>query len=92
MATVDKVFEQQELRRETRQLRQRVRDRVAPNNIVGASPPMQRVFEIFDQVAPSRSTVLITGESGTGKELVANALHQRSPREEEPARVGRADA
>ena len=80
LVVLDKVFETQELRRETRQLRQRVRDRVAPNNIVGVSPPMQRVFEIVDQVAPSRATVLITGESGTGKELVANALHQRSPR------------
>ena len=84
LVVVDKVFEQQELRRETRQLRQRVRDRVAPNNIVGASPPMQRVFEIVDQVAPSRATVLITGESGTGKELVANALHQRSTRPNGP--------
>jgi two-component system NtrC family response regulator/two-component system response regulator HydG len=41
---------------------------------------MQQVFEIIDQVAPSRATVLITGESGTGKELVAGAIHQRSPR------------
>jgi DNA-binding NtrC family response regulator len=80
LVVLDKALEQQELRRETRQLRQRVRERVAPGNIVGDSPPMQRVFEIVDQVAPSRATVLITGESGTGKELVANALHQRSPR------------
>lgn len=84
LVVLTKVFEQQELRRETRQLRQRVRDRVAPNNIVGVSPPMQRVFEVVDQVAPSRATVLITGESGTGKELVANALHQRSPRAHGP--------
>ncbi len=84
LVVLGKVFEQQELRRETRQLRQRVRDRVAPNNIVGDSPPMQRVFEVVDQVAPSRATVLITGESGTGKELVANALHQRSPRASGP--------
>jgi DNA-binding NtrC family response regulator len=80
LVVLDKVFEQQALKRETRQLRQRVRDRVAPNNIIGTSPPMQRVFEVVDQVAPSRATVLITGESGTGKELVANAIHQRSPR------------
>jgi DNA-binding NtrC family response regulator len=84
LVVLDKVFEQQALRRETRQLRQRVRDRVAPGNIVGASPPMQRVFEIVDQVAPSKATVLITGESGTGKELVANALHQRSTRASGP--------
>ncbi|HSK02579.1 MAG TPA: response regulator, partial [Kofleriaceae bacterium] len=69
LVVLGKVFEQHELRREARQLRQRVRDRVAPNNIVGDSPPMQRVFEVVDQVAPSRATVLITGESGTGKEL-----------------------
>jgi DNA-binding NtrC family response regulator len=42
------------------------------------------VFEIVDQVAPSRATVLITGESGTGKELIANAIHQRSPRAKGP--------
>jgi len=84
LVVLDKVLEAQALRREARQLRARVRDRVAPNNIVGGSPPMQRVFEIVDQVAPSRATVLITGESGTGKELVANAIHQRSPRANGP--------
>jgi two-component system, NtrC family, response regulator len=73
-------MEHLQLKRETRQLRARVRDRVAPSNIIGQSPPMQRVFEITDQVAPSKATVLITGESGTGKELVANAIHARSPR------------
>ncbi|MGE0867103.1 MAG: sigma-54-dependent transcriptional regulator [Kofleriaceae bacterium] len=84
LVVLAKVFETQELRRETRQLRQRVRDRVSPGNIVGNSPPMQRVFEVVDQVAPSRATVLIAGESGTGKELVANAIHQRSPRANGP--------
>src|ERR1044071_3550134 len=80
LVVLAKVLETQALRRETRQLRLRVRERVAPGNIVGISPPMQRVFEVVDQVAPSRATVLITGESGTGKELVANAIHQRSAR------------
>src|SRR5689334_19033119 len=84
LVVLDKVFEQQDLRREARQLRQQLKSKLAPSNIVGASPPMQRVFEIVDQVAPSKATVLITGESGTGKELVANALHQRSPRAHGP--------
>jgi DNA-binding NtrC family response regulator len=80
LVVLDKVLETEHLRRETRQLRARVRDRVAPRNMIGNAPPMQRVFEIIDQVAPSRATVLISGESGTGKELVADAIHQRSPR------------
>ncbi len=84
LVVLDKTFEQQALQREARQLRARVRDRVAPHNIVGTSPAMQRVFEVVDQVAPSKATVLITGESGTGKELVANALHMRSPRAQKP--------
>jgi DNA-binding NtrC family response regulator len=84
LVVIDKVMEHLELKRETRQLRARVRDRVAPSNMIGSSPPMQRVFEITDQVAPSKATVLITGESGTGKELVANAIHARSPRANGP--------
>ncbi len=84
LIVIDRVFETEQLRRETRQLRQRVRDRSAPTNIIGSAPPMQSVFEIVDQVAPSKATVLITGESGTGKELIANAIHQRSPRANGP--------
>ncbi len=84
LVVLAKVLETRALRCETRQLHQQVRDRVAPGNLVGMSPPMQRVFEVVEQVAPSRATVLITGESGTGKELVANALHQRSPRASGP--------
>ncbi len=84
MVVIDRVLETEYLRREAHQLRARVGNRVAPDNIIGNSPPMQQVFEIVDQVAPSRASVLITGESGTGKELIANALHQRSPRAKGP--------
>ena len=41
---------------------------------------MQKIFELLNQVAPSKASVLITGESGVGKELVADALHQFSNR------------
>jgi DNA-binding NtrC family response regulator len=77
---IDRVLEAATLRRETRQLKSRIRDRLAPGSIIGDSPLMQRVFETIDQVAPSKATVLLTGEAGTGKELLANAIHQKSGR------------
>ncbi|MCB9536425.1 MAG: sigma-54-dependent Fis family transcriptional regulator [Myxococcales bacterium] len=52
--------------------------------LIGTSAAMQRVFGIVDKVARTPSTVLITGESGTGKELIAKALHEHSPRADEP--------
>jgi DNA-binding NtrC family response regulator len=75
-----RALEHHRLAAEARQLRARLDERFARRNIVGSAPAMRRVFEVIDQVAPSRATVLITGESGTGKELVAAAIHHRSPR------------
>jgi DNA-binding NtrC family response regulator len=53
-------------------------------NLVGASVAMRQTFELVDQIARTEATVLITGETGTGKELVAEAIHQRSPRARGP--------
>ena len=52
--------------------------------IIGEAPAMQEVFRIIGRLSHSHMTVLIHGESGTGKELVANALHQHSPRAQQP--------
>ncbi|WP_421248687.1 sigma-54-dependent transcriptional regulator [Aeromonas jandaei] len=51
---------------------------------IGASMAMQAVYRIIESAAPSKATVFITGESGTGKEVCAEAIHQCSPRREQP--------
>jgi len=52
--------------------------------MIGTSPPMQRLYRLIENVAPTESTTLISGESGTGKELVARAIHRLSPRRDGP--------
>ena len=54
------------------------------NDIIGASPPMQQVFETIRRVAATEIPVLVVGESGTGKELVARAIHGESARKNGP--------
>jgi two-component system NtrC family response regulator len=53
-------------------------------NMIGANPQMQAVFDMIRKVAPTTAPVLILGESGTGKEMVAKALHHRSSRSSGP--------
>ncbi len=55
-------------------------DGANPGEIIGASEPMRRIFDIIRRVADTTTTVLISGESGTGKELVAKAIHKASSR------------
>jgi DNA-binding NtrC family response regulator len=65
---------------ERRSLRRAMSREVDRGAIIGRSDIMQEVFRLVEQVAPARSTILITGESGTGKELIAKAIHEASPR------------
>ncbi|HEX2675736.1 MAG TPA: response regulator, partial [Polyangiales bacterium] len=81
---IDRVLERRKLVEETGRLRERLSERNRIESIVGSSPPMLKVFETIQQVAPSRASVLITGESGTGKELVAAAIHEHSNRASGP--------
>lgn len=69
---------------ERRNLRQVMTRSVKRDAIVGRSEKMEEIFRLVDRVAPARSTVLITGESGTGKELLAKAIHEASPRADNP--------
>tara|TARA_R110002072_G_scaffold126266_1_gene263061 strand:+ start:2488 stop:4104 length:1617 start_codon:yes stop_codon:yes gene_type:complete len=65
-----------------RDLMREVRQR--GGELIGNAPPMRRLREEIDLVGPAERCVLVTGETGTGKELVARALHEASPRREEP--------
>jgi two-component system response regulator HydG len=81
---VDKALRHHQLEQENLYLKERLSDRFDFANIIGRSPSMARLFETVALVAPSEATALIVGESGTGKELIANAIHQNSPRKDRP--------
>src|SRR5207248_5249153 len=68
---IARVLRQQNLEAENVSLRQQLQTRFGLENMIGESEPMREIFELVQQVAPSKATVLITGESGTGKELIA---------------------
>lgn len=80
LAQVAQAVEARRLRDENLHLKRALKQRFNFPNIVGKSDKMQILLDLVAQVAPSRSTVLISGESGTGKELIAKALHSASPR------------
>jgi two-component system, NtrC family, response regulator AtoC len=81
---IARALKQQNLEVENVSLRKQLDSKFGLENIVGESPVMKEIFEIAQQVAPTRATVLLGGESGTGKELVAKAIHQLSPRAKQP--------
>jgi DNA-binding NtrC family response regulator len=81
---VERALKQRETEDENVRLRRQLSEKYGFENIIGASDAMRSVFEVVEQVAPTRATVLIEGESGTGKELVAQAIHQLSPRAKGP--------
>jgi two-component system response regulator HupR/HoxA len=72
----------EKLRAENLVLRRQVQRAHAFDQIIGASPTMQRVFDVMEKVAQTDATVLITGETGTGKDLVARAIHYAGSRKE----------
>ncbi len=80
VAEIATAIERRRLEDENTQLKRALKQRYSFPNIIGKSERMVRMLDLVAQVAPSRSTILITGETGTGKELVAKAIHANSPR------------
>jgi DNA-binding NtrC family response regulator len=77
---IKRAVESRKLRLENIELKKRLNQKFGFDKIIGNSAAMHEVFETVKQVAPTKTTVLITGESGTGKELIAQSIHQLSGR------------
>jgi len=82
--TVQKASEQAGLRRQLRELRQRIDSKVEFSKLIGKSEAISRSIELAKKVAGTDTTVLLLGETGTGKELFAEAIHRSSKRREGP--------
>jgi two-component system response regulator HydG len=76
--TLSRAVQHRALRDEVKRLRQAVGAARGFEQMIGSSPPMQKLKGLIDRLAEVDATLLIAGESGTGKELVARAVHDRS--------------
>ncbi len=81
---VEKASAGVRLRLKNLELNQRLDERFGFEGVVGSSTQMRGVIERLKRIAPTDATVLIQGATGTGKELVAQAIHQNSPRKKKP--------
>jgi len=81
---LDQIVERHGTLREVRALRRQLREHGSFGKMIGQSAEMRKIYEIVEQAAPTTASVLLTGESGTGKELIAQTIHQLSPRAAHP--------
>jgi DNA-binding NtrC family response regulator len=81
---LDQIVERHGNRREMQVLRRQLQAQGRFGRLIGASRVMREIYQVIEQAAPTSTSVLVTGESGTGKELVAQTLHQLSPRASQP--------
>ena len=81
---IQRALKTKTLEVEVKQLHERLDEKFSVEGIVGHSPKLAEVIDRVKLVAPSKATILIEGETGTGKELIAQAIHQASPRARGP--------
>jgi len=81
---LDQIAERHDRQRETRALRRQLQEHGTFGRMIGGSFEMRKIYQLVEQAAPTNASVLVSGESGTGKELVAQTLHQLSPRAPQP--------
>lgn len=77
---VKRALEQKALKIENIQLKENIDEIIKPDNLIGESFQMKKIYELVHTVAKTDTTVMIRGESGTGKELIAKAIHINSGR------------
>jgi DNA-binding NtrC family response regulator len=78
------VTRTRELKQQIGSLRGELRKLGRFGPLIGASPQMQKVYDLVAKVAPTEATILVLGETGTGKELAAETVHSLSRRHKEP--------
>ncbi|NCF99830.1 MAG: response regulator [Planctomycetia bacterium] len=84
MLTIESAVEKSRLAHENKRLRSMISKEFGFSGIIGKHPGMVQLFERIERVSATGATCLIRGESGTGKELVAKAIHDLSPRKDDP--------
>jgi len=87
MDTIVKALDLRTIEHEKKILDDELKQNLHFGLIVGNSPAMLHIYKLIQQVAKTKTNVLITGESGTGKELIAWAIHQESERGEQPFQI-----
>jgi DNA-binding NtrC family response regulator len=81
---VKRALTNRELALKNKKLEEELEKKNQFKTMIGSSAAMRQVFDMISRAAPSKASILITGESGVGKELVADALHELSPRKDKP--------
>jgi len=81
---LEQIVELHNERRVNQMLRRQLREHGTFGKMIGTSTQMREIYQIIEQAAPTNASVLVVGESGTGKELVAQTIHQLSPRASQP--------
>ena len=81
---LEQIMQRLDTLREVRALRRQLQERGTFGRLIGSSLEMRKIYQVIEQAAPTSASVLVSGESGTGKELVAQTIHQLSPRTQHP--------
>ena len=81
---IKKALKTQYLSKEVESLRKELGEKRRIEKVMGNSPQIKRVLKQVELIAPTNMSVIIQGKSGTGKEVIANMIHQKSPRKDKP--------